>query len=83
MALRRKGIYIVAGSAALSSLIGPSEPSVIRIHPRQMVNGRTYQRVAKRLLRTCCIILIASVPIVASAESLRCNGQSVSEGDTA
>ena len=47
-----------------------------------MVKGRTYQRVAKRLLRTCCIIVIASVPIVASAESLRCNGQSVSEGDT-
>jgi len=47
-----------------------------------MVKGRTYQRVAKRLLRTCCIIMIASVPIVASAESLRCNGQSVSEGDT-
>jgi hypothetical protein len=54
----------------------------MRIRPRQMIKGRTYQRVGKGLLRTCCIILIASVPIVANAESLRCNGQSVTEGDT-
>jgi len=33
-------------------------------------------------LLVCCVIVIASLPTPASAESLRCNGQSVSEGDT-
>ena len=32
--------------------------------------------------RTCCAIMIATAATVANAESLRCNGQSVSEGDS-
>ena len=47
-----------------------------------MIRGQTHHCVVKGLLRACCAIAIASAPIVASAESLRCNGQSVSEGDT-
>ena len=58
------------------------EPSVDRIHPRPMVSGRTRQHAVKALLRAFCAVTIATVPTVASAESLRCNGQSVSEGDT-
>lgn len=58
------------------------ELPVIRNHPNRMVTRRTYQSVARGLLRVCCSIVIATVPTVASAESLRCNGQSVSEGDT-
>ena len=47
-----------------------------------MVRGRTRQYAVKALLRVCCAVMIATVPTMASAESLRCNGQSVSEGDT-
>lgn len=34
------------------------------------------------LLQVCCAVMIATFSTVASAESLRCNGQIVSEGDT-
>lgn len=34
------------------------------------------------LLRAWCAIMIATASCAASAESLRCDGQSVSEGDT-
>lgn len=34
------------------------------------------------LLRVCCAVLIAVVSTSAGAESLRCDGQSVSEGDS-
>ena len=47
-----------------------------------MLRGRTRRYAVKAVLHACCAVLIASVPTVASAESLRCNGQSVSEGDT-
>jgi len=49
---------------------------------KPMVKGRTHRHFAKWLLRVFSTILIATVSPVASAESLRCNGQSVSEGDT-
>ena len=47
-----------------------------------MIGRRTYQYVVKALLGACCAVMTATVPTVASAESLRCNGYSVSEGDT-
>jgi Protein of unknown function (DUF2845) len=34
------------------------------------------------LLRAWCVIMLAAASTVAHAESLRCDGQSVSEGDT-
>ena len=34
------------------------------------------------LLRAWCVIMIAAASTAANAESLRCDGQSVSEGDT-
>lgn len=36
----------------------------------------------KTLLRFCLALLIACAPALAGAESLRCNGQSISEGDS-
>ena len=45
------------------------------------INRRLESHV-KALLYACCAVMIATVPGMASAESLRCNGQSVSEGDT-
>jgi hypothetical protein len=47
-----------------------------------MVKERTYEHLLRGLWRVCCTVVIATVSTVASAESLRCNGQSVSEGDT-
>jgi Protein of unknown function (DUF2845) len=47
----------------------------------EQVNRRRESYV-KALLHVCCAVMIATVSTVASAESLRCNGQSVSEGDT-
>ena len=47
----------------------------------EQVNRRRESHV-KALLHVCCAVMIATVSTVASAESLRCNGQSVSEGDT-
>ncbi len=47
-----------------------------------MIRGRTRQHAVKALLRVCCAVMTATVPTVANAESLRCNGRSVSEGDT-
>ena len=58
------------------------EPSVVRIHPKRLIRRRTRQLAIKALLRVCCAVMIATVPTMASAESLRCNGESVSEGDT-
>jgi len=43
---------------------------------------RMRQNAVRAFLHTCCAVLIATVPTVVGAESLRCNGQSVSEGDT-
>jgi hypothetical protein len=34
------------------------------------------------LARTCLAVIIAALPHAARAESLRCNGQSVAEGDS-
>ena len=59
-----------------------SEPSIVRIYPKPMLRGCTRRYAAKAVLHACCAVLIASVPTLAGAESLRCNGQSVSEGDT-
>lgn len=47
-----------------------------------MVEGLTRQYAITPLLRACCAVVVATLPAMASAESLRCNGQSVSEGDT-
>ena len=47
-----------------------------------MIKRRTRQLAIKALLRVCCAVVIATVSTMASAESLRCNGESVSEGDT-
>jgi hypothetical protein len=33
-------------------------------------------------VRSCCVVFLALAALPASAESLRCNGQSVSEGDS-
>ncbi len=81
---RSRPPHIVLGrfSSPIEPFVAPSEPSVVRIHPKAMVRGRTRQYAVKALLHACCAVMIATVPTVASAESLRCNGQSVSEGDT-
>jgi hypothetical protein len=73
---------VSAGSAVLLGLAASLEPSFIRSYPKRMVKERKYQYVARGLLHVCCIIVMAIVATAASAESLRCNGGSVSEGDT-
>ena len=47
-----------------------------------MVRKLMRQYSIRALLRVCWAIMIAIVPTVSNAETLRCNGQSISEGDT-